>query len=77
MDNSRNAFPSMHCAISTYVGLVVVELPTIGPWLGYGYISVIAISCLLTKQHLILDTLAGVLLGAGVFHANEWLSGIF
>ena len=76
MDNSRNALPSMHCAISTYVGLVVVDLPTIGPLIGYGYISVIAISCLLTKQHLVLDTLAGVLLGAGIFHANEWLSGI-
>ena len=38
MDNSRNAFPSMHCAIATYIGLVVSSLPGIGTWLGIGQV---------------------------------------
>jgi membrane-associated phospholipid phosphatase len=73
MDNNRNAFPSMHCAIATYIGLAIAGLPTIGPWLGYGYIVIIAISCVVVKQHVIIDTLAGVGLGAFVFFLNQWL----
>jgi len=75
MDNDRNAFPSMHCALAAYVGLVVIDLPIIGPWIGYGYIVVIVISSLLVKQHVIADTLAGVALGSGIFYLNEWLPG--
>ena len=74
MDNNRNAFPSMHCAIATYIGLAIVSLPTIGPWLGYGYIAIIALSCVVVKQHVIIDTLAGIGLGAVVFYLNEWLA---
>ena len=73
IDNNRNAFPSMHCAIATYIGLAIVDLPTIGPWLGYGYIVIIAISCVVVKQHVIIDTLAGIGLGAVVFYLNQWL----
>jgi len=73
MDNNRNAFPSMHCAIATYIGLAIAGLPTIGPWLGYGYIVIIAFSCVVVKQHVIIDTLAGVGLGAVVFFLNQWL----
>jgi membrane-associated phospholipid phosphatase len=74
MDNNRNAFPSMHCAIATYIGFAIAGLPTIGPWLGYGYIVMIAISCVVVKQHVILDTLAGVGLGAVAFFLNQWLA---
>ena len=74
MDNERNAFPSMHSAIAAYVGLVVSDLPVIGPWLGYGYIFVIAVSCVTTKQHVLVDTIAGVLLGVAVFYVNNWLA---
>jgi membrane-associated phospholipid phosphatase len=77
MDNHRNAFPSMHCAIAAYVGLVVVDVPTIGPWLGYGYIAVTVISCLLVKQHVIVDTIGGIALGTGMYYANEWLAGYY
>ena len=73
MDNNRNAFPSMHCAIATYIGFAIAGLPTIGPWLGYGYIVIIAVSCVVVKQHVIIDTLAGVGLGAVVFFLNQWL----
>ena len=75
--NNRNAFPSMHCAIAAYAGLVIADLPTIGPWLGYGYIAVTTTSCLLVKQHVFIDTVAGVALGAGIFYANEWLARVF
>ena len=73
MDNNRNAFPSMHCAIAAYVGLVIVQLPLIGPALGYGYIAVIMVSCIVVKQHVIIDTVAGTVHGAAVYFANEWL----
>ena len=76
MDNNRNAFPSMHCAIATYIGLAIVGLPTIGPWLGYGYIVIIAISCVVVKQHVIIDTLAGIGLGAVIFYLNQWLVAV-
>ena len=72
MDNERNAFPSMHSAIAAYVGLVVSELPVIGLWLGYSFIVVIAVSCVTTKQHVLVDTIAGVILGAVVFYVNNW-----
>ena len=74
MDNDRNAFPSMHCAIASYVGLAVTGIPTIGTWLGYGYIAIMVVSCVTVKQHVLLDTLAGVALGVTVFHVNDWLT---
>ena len=70
MDNDRNAFPSMHCALATYVGLVVMDLPIIGIWIGSVYIGFILISCLLVKQHVIADTVAGVALGTLIFYLN-------
>ena len=73
IDNDRNAFPSMHCALATYVGMIVMELPLIGVWLGSGYIALIVISCLLVKQHVVIDTFGGVVLGAIVFEFNEML----
>jgi hypothetical protein len=74
MDNDRNAFPSMHCAIATYIGLTVSSVPTIGLWLGYGNIVIIAISCVTVKQHVLIDTVAGIALGTAVFHTNSWLA---
>lgn len=75
MDNERNAFPSMHCALAVYIGLVVMDLPGVGPWIGGAYIAVISVSCLLVKQHVIADTFAGVALGAVVYYLNESLPG--
>jgi hypothetical protein len=74
MDNNRNAFPSMHCAVATYVGLAATELPYAGHAIGYGYIILIAISCLLVKQHVIIDTFAGIVLGAFVYAVNYRLA---
>lgn len=72
MDNNRNAFPSMHCAIAAYIGLAVIDLPLLGPWLGYGFIGIITISCVVVKQHVIVDTLFGLLLGVLVFYLNQF-----
>lgn len=74
MDNDRNAFPSMHCALATYVGLVVMGLPIIGVWIGSAYIGFIVVSCLLVKQHVIADTIAGVALGALIYYLNLMLN---
>ena len=74
MDSSRNAFPSMHCAIATYVGLVLASVPAIGPWPGYTYIAAIALSCLYVKQHVLVDTVGGIVLGAFVYQVNQWLA---
>lgn len=71
MDSRRNAFPSMHCAMATYAGLMLV--PAIGPWLGYGYIGLLAASCLYVKQHVMADIAGGIVLGLVIFHANAWL----
>lgn len=76
-DNSRNAFPSMHCAIAAYVGLVLIDLPSLGPLVGYGFILLLSMSCLVVKQHVIVDTLTGIALGYIVFHANHWLGEIY
>ena len=73
MDNNRNAFPSMHSAIGTYIGLTVTAIPMIGTWLGYGHIIIITFSCVAVKQHVLVDTIAGVALGASVFYVNMWL----
>ena len=32
-----------------------------------------AISCVVVKQHVIVDTVAGLFLGSAVFFGNEWL----
>lgn len=73
MDNDHNAFPSMHCALATYVGLIVMDLPVIGIWMGGAYIGFIALSCLMVKQHVIADTMAGIALGALIFRFNAML----
>jgi len=73
IDNERNAFPSMHCALAAYVGLVIVDLPMFGIWISSLYVVFIVVSCLLVKQHVIADTIAGVVLGAVVFEFNEML----
>lgn len=65
LDNGRNCFPSMHCSVATYVGLLLV--PVIGVY-SYIFIMVICISCLFVKQHQIMDIVPGVLLGGLVYY---------
>ncbi len=47
-----------------------MDVPIIGVWIGSVYIGFILISCLLVKQHVIADTVAGVALGTLIFYLN-------
>lgn len=64
-DQENNCFPSMHCSLATYISLFMTPLMGIYSWV---FIILISLSCLFTKQHNILDVIAGVALGAGVFY---------
>lgn len=64
IDNGRNCMPSMHCSVATLIGLIL--LPTLS-YFAYGFIALIALSCLFVKQHQILDLVPGILLGWFVF----------
>ncbi|MEC7871497.1 MAG: phosphatase PAP2 family protein [Candidatus Neomarinimicrobiota bacterium] len=68
LDNGRNCFPSMHNSVAVYVGLFLV--PSIGVW-SYIFIATIAISTVLVKQHTIIDTVPGLVLGWGIFTLLE------
>ena len=59
-DNGRNCMPSMHCSVATYVSMILY--PSIGNT-AFVFVALIAISCLLVKQHQIADIFPGVLLG--------------
>ncbi|MCX6148490.1 MAG: phosphatase PAP2 family protein [Candidatus Kapabacteria bacterium] len=63
-DSENNCFPSMHCSLATYISL------TLHPLLGgyeWVFVFLIAISCLFTKQHQIVDVVPGILLGWSVY----------
>ncbi|MBN2281307.1 MAG: phosphatase PAP2 family protein [Candidatus Marinimicrobia bacterium] len=72
LDNGRNCFPSMHCSVATYVGLLLV--PVLGHY-AYLFIGIIAVSCLLVKQHQVLDIIPGILLGWFVYFVNPLIVG--
>lgn len=63
-DNGRNCMPSMHCSIAMYVSLVLFPVIGIASWV---FIGLIAISCLLVKQHQMADILPGIALGWAVW----------
>jgi len=63
-DNGRNCFPSLHCALTAFVGAAL------WPVLGYGSVALvtaIVLSCLFVKQQNLADLLPGILLGWFVF----------
>jgi membrane-associated phospholipid phosphatase len=63
-DASSNSFPSMHTSVAMLTALHLV--PHLGPW-AYAFPVLIALSCLFTKQHYVVDLPAGAALGWGVF----------
>jgi membrane-associated phospholipid phosphatase len=63
-DAASNSFPSMHTSVATLTALHLV--PHLGPW-SYVFPILIALSCLFTKQHYVVDLPAGAALGWGVF----------
>ena len=59
-DAPSNSFPSMHTSVATLTALHL--LPYVGP-VALAFPVLIALSCLFTKQHYIVDLPAGALLG--------------
>ena len=63
-DASSNSFPSMHTSVALLTAMHL--LPHLGAW-AYLFPVLIALSCLFTKQHYVLDLPAGAALGWAVF----------
>lgn len=60
-DSEDNACPSMHCAFAVFLAFITYPFY---PVLSIIFPFVVALSCLFTKQHLIIDIVPGFLLGA-------------
>jgi membrane-associated phospholipid phosphatase len=65
-DARSNSFPSMHTSVAMLTALHLV--PHLGA-LAFAFPVLIALSCLFTKQHYVIDLPAGALLGWLTFHA--------
>jgi membrane-associated phospholipid phosphatase len=63
-DGESNCFPSMHVSVATLTALHLQA--TLGP-LAFAFPALIALSCVLTKQHYLIDLPFGALLGWGAF----------
>ena len=70
-DNGRNCMPSMHCSVAMYVSMVLY--PSIGNY-AFVFAGLIAISCLLVKQHQMADIIPGLLLGWTVWYLAPTVS---
>jgi membrane-associated phospholipid phosphatase len=60
IDARSNSFPSMHTSVATLAALYLQ--PHLGAW-AFAFPALIALSCLFTKQHYIVDLPAGAALG--------------
>jgi hypothetical protein len=60
-DSEDNACPSMHCAFAVFLACITYPFY---PVLSISFPVLVAISCLFTKQHLVIDIIPGFLLGA-------------
>ncbi|MDF7675553.1 phosphatase PAP2 family protein [Neisseriaceae bacterium ESL0693] len=59
-DDSSNCFPSMHVSVATLTALLAYA--SLGPWV-FLFPVLIALSCIFTKQHYLLDLPVGAFLG--------------
>lgn len=69
-DDRSNSFPSMHVSVATLTTLHL--LPQLGPW-AWAFPVLIAVSCLFTKQHYVIDLPAGAVLGWLVYQAYRFI----
>lgn len=73
LDNDHNAFPSLHAALAIFSGSCCNALcrtdhwRTWTRWVIWAWVLGIVASTLLTKQHALIDAVAGVILGFGVY----------
>ncbi|MCR5094999.1 MAG: phosphatase PAP2 family protein [Lachnospiraceae bacterium] len=71
-DAADNLFPSIHCLTSTFCVIAVRENPRIPVWykvFSLLFAAAICVSTLTTKQHVVVDVIAGVLLAEGSYLA--------
>ncbi|HEY0338433.1 MAG TPA: phosphatase PAP2 family protein [Burkholderiales bacterium] len=69
-DARSNSFPSMHVSVAMLTALHL--LPNLGA-MAFAFPVLIALSCLFTKQHYVIDLPAGALLGWSTFGAYRTL----
>jgi membrane-associated phospholipid phosphatase len=69
-DASSNCFPSMHVSVATLTAFHLQS--AMGPW-AFVFPVLIALSCLFTKQHYLVDLPAGAVLGWISFVCFQWL----
>lgn len=72
-DAPSNCFPSMHVSVATLTSLHA--LPALGPAV-FAFPALIAISCIFTKQHYLVDLPFGAALGWMAFKVFEWTGGM-
>ena len=66
-DPAWNCFPSTHCTTCTIASLVLLRgHRLLGIWVAATTVGV-CLSTLFTQQHFVLDVVAGVVLGAGIY----------
>jgi hypothetical protein len=70
-DKPSNCFPSMHVSVAMLTALHA--LSALGPWV-YAFPALIAISCIFTKQHYLIDLPFGALLGVMAYGVYGWLA---
>ena len=70
-DARSNSFPSMHTSVAMLTALHLV--PHLGA-MAFAFPALIALSCLFTKQHYVIDLPAGAALGWLTFHAYASLA---
>ena len=70
-DASNNSFPSMHTSVATLTALHLYSHLGI---LVFAFPALIGVSCLLTKQHYLVDVPAGAGLGWFVYHVYQQLA---
>lgn len=83
VDGAGNACPSLHVATAVFTALWVERLlrivgaPAVLRWLNIAWVLAIAWSTVAIRQHVVLDAVAGTLLGAAVAWASiRWSAGV-
>lgn len=70
-DAPSNSFPSMHVSVATLTALHAQA--TLGPW-AFLFPVLIALSCLFTKQHYLVDLPFGAALGWVAYQVFLWMA---
>ena len=70
-DQSTNCFPSMHVSVAMLTTLHAWS--SLGAW-GLLFPLLIALSCISTKQHYLIDLPAGALLGCLAYVVYGWVA---